>query len=68
MIEIFSILCQLIIFITIFSFPFTPKILNNSIGEEVIINQVGSSGVFVGRIDFNFTNNFKFSDKSLIEV
>ena len=45
-----------------------PLILNNSLGEEVIINQVGSSGVFVGRIDFNFTNNFKFSDKSLIEL
>ena len=45
-----------------------PLILNNSLGEEVIINQVGSSGVFVGRIDFNFTNNFKFSDKSLIEI
>ena len=45
-----------------------PLILNNSLGEEVIINQVGSSGVFVGRIDFNFTNNLKFYDKSLIEV
>ena len=45
-----------------------PLILKNSLGEEVIINQVGSSGVFVGRIDFNFTNNFKLSNKSLIEV
>ena len=38
MIEIFSILCQLIIFITIFSFPFTPKILNNSIGSKKTFN------------------------------
>ena len=30
MIEIFSIFLQLIIFLIIFSFPFTPKILNNS--------------------------------------
>ena len=45
-----------------------PLILKNSLGEEVIINQVGSSGVFVGRIDFNFTNNLKLSNKSLIEV
>ena len=45
-----------------------PLILNNSLGKEVIINQVGSSGVFVGRIDFNFTNNYILSDKSLVEV
>ena len=45
-----------------------PLILNNSLGKEVIINQVGSSGVFVGRIDFNFINNYILSDKSLVEV
>ncbi len=45
-----------------------PLILNNSLGEEVIINQVGSSGVYVGKIDFNFTNNIKSSDKSIVEI
>ena len=45
-----------------------PLILNNYLGEEVIINQVGSSGVFVGKIDFNFTNNNKNIDKSIVEV
>ena len=45
-----------------------PLILNNSLGKEVIINQVGSSGVFVGRIDFKFTNNYILSDKSLVIV
>ena len=38
MIEIFSILCQLIIFLTVFSFPFTPQILNNSIGLKKTFN------------------------------
>ncbi len=37
-------------------------------GEEVIINQVGSSGVYVGKIDFNFINDNKSSDKSIVEV
>ena len=32
MIEIIGILLQLIIFLVIFSFPFTPKILNDSLG------------------------------------
>jgi 5'-nucleotidase len=45
-----------------------PLILSNSLGEEVIINQVGSSGVYVGKIDFNFTNNIKSSDKSIVEI
>lgn len=45
-----------------------PLILNNSSGKEVIINQVGSRGVFVGKIDFNFTNNNKSSDKSIVKV
>ena len=40
MIEIFSILCQLIIFLTIFSFPFTPKILNDSIGSKKTFNNI----------------------------
>jgi len=42
--------------------------LTRLIGEKVIINQVGSNGIFVGKIDFNFTNNNKFSDKSIVEV
>ncbi len=45
-----------------------PLILNNSLGEEVIINQVGSSGVYVGKIDFNFINNNKSTGKSIVEV
>ena len=45
-----------------------PLILKNSLGNEVIINQVGSNGVFVGRIDFHFTNNYVLLDKSLVEV
>ncbi len=45
-----------------------PLIVKNYLGKEVIINQVGSNGVFVGRIDFNFTNNHILSDKSLVEV
>ena len=45
-----------------------PLILNNYLGEEVIVNQVGSSGIFVGKIDFNFTNENKNSNKSIVEV
>ena len=45
-----------------------PLIISNLSGKKVIINQVGSSGVFVGKIDFNFTNNKKYSDKYLLEV
>jgi 5'-nucleotidase len=45
-----------------------PLILNNLLGEDVIINQVGSSGVFVGKIDFYFSNSNKYSDKSLVEI
>ena len=47
MIEIFSILCQLIIFITIFSFPFTPKILNNSIGSKKTFNIIDAHTINV---------------------
>ena len=45
-----------------------PLILDNSLGEEVIINQVGSNGIYVGKIDFNFTNDIKSSYKSIVEV
>ena len=45
-----------------------PLILNNYLGEEVIINQVGSSGIFVGKIDFNFTNDNKNLTNSIVEV
>jgi 5'-nucleotidase len=43
-------------------------ILKNSLGKEVIINQVGSSGIFVGKIDFYFTNSSKSYDESIVEV
>ena len=45
-----------------------PKIIKNSKNEDVIINQVGSNGVFVGKIDFNFSNLNKISSNSLVEV
>ena len=45
-----------------------PLILKNYLGDEVIVNQVGSGGVYVGRIDFNFTNSSKYLDKSLVEL
>ena len=45
-----------------------PLILKNSSGNEVIVNQVGSGGVYVGKIDFNFKNSSKNFDKSLVEV
>ena len=45
-----------------------PEIIKNSKNEDVIINQVGSNGVFVGKIDFNFSNLNKISSNSIVEV
>tara|TARA_B100000575_G_scaffold288375_1_gene288295 strand:+ start:10128 stop:11024 length:897 start_codon:yes stop_codon:yes gene_type:complete len=45
-----------------------PIVIKNSIDKDVIINQVGSGGVFMGKIDFNFTNKRKNITKSVIEV
>ena len=36
-----------------------PVIIKNKKNNNVIINQVGSGGVYLGRIDFNFTNSSK---------
>ena len=45
-----------------------PLVIKNSINNNVIINQVGQSGVYIGKIDFIFSNNYKTSDNSLVEV
>ena len=45
-----------------------PLITKNKINKNVIINQVGSGGVYLGRIDFNFTNSSKIDTNSLLEV
>ena len=45
-----------------------PLILKNKNNDNVIINQVGSGGVYLGRIDFNFTNSSKKDTNSLLEV
>ena len=45
-----------------------PEIIKNSKNEDVIINQVGSNGVYVGKIDFNFSNLNKISSNSIVEV
>ena len=45
-----------------------PKIIKNSKNEDVIINQVGSNGVYIGKIDFNFSNLNKISSNSIVEV
>ena len=45
-----------------------PVSIKNSENKDVIINQVGSNGVYLGKIDFNFSNfNKKFSN-SIVEV
>ena len=41
-----------------------PLVIKNSINNDVIINQVGQSGVYIGKIDFIFSNNYKTSDNS----
>lgn len=45
-----------------------PLIIKNKKNENVIINQVGRGGVYIGRIDFNFTNSSKSNFNSLLEV
>ena len=45
-----------------------PLVIKNSINNDVIINQVGQSGVYIGKIDFIFSNNYKSSNNSLVEV
>jgi 5'-nucleotidase len=34
-----------------------PTIATNSVGKEVLVNQVGCYGINLGRIDFYFDNN-----------
>ena len=45
-----------------------PIVVKNSNNKDVIINQVGSRGVYVGKIDFNFSNSNKNTINSLVEV
>jgi 5'-nucleotidase len=45
-----------------------PEIIKNSKNEDVIINQVGSNGVYIGKIDFNFSNLNKILSNSIVEV
>ena len=51
-----------------FAFLKEPLITKNKNNKNVIINQVGSGGVYLGRIDFNFTNSSKIDTNSLLEV
>lgn len=41
-----------------------PVIEKNSIGKEVLINQVGCYGINLGRIDFYFSNNEKYVNQT----
>jgi len=45
-----------------------PLITKNKNNKNVIINQVGRGGVYLGRIDFNFTNSSKIDTNSILEV
>ena len=45
-----------------------PLIIKNKNNDNVIINQVGSGGVYLGKIDFNFTKSSKNTTNSLLEV
>lgn len=45
-----------------------PEIIKNSKNEDVIINQVGSNGVFIGKIDFHFSKLNKKTFNSIVEV
>ena len=45
-----------------------PEIIRNKDGKNVIINQVGTRGVYMGKIDFSFTNLDKKATDSLLEV
>jgi 5'-nucleotidase len=50
------------------TFLTTPTITKNSVGEDVLVNQVGCYGINVGRIDFYFDNkkNITSNGKSII--
>ena len=41
-----------------------PTVLDNNIGEKVIVNQVGCYGLNLGRIDFYFDENNSISSKA----
>ena len=45
-----------------------PIIVKNKKNNNVIINQVGNGGVYLGRIDFNFTNSGRKNTNSLLDV
>ena len=45
-----------------------PIIVKNKKNNNVIINQVGNGGVYLGRIDFNFTNSTRKNTNSLLYV
>lgn len=45
-----------------------PLIIKNKNNDNVIINQVGSGGVYLGRIDFNYINSNKNNTNSILEV
>ena len=45
-----------------------PEIIRNKDGKNVIINQVGTRGVYMGKIDFSFTNLDKKATDSILEV
>ena len=45
-----------------------PIIVKNKKNNNVIINQVGNGGVYLGRIDFNFTNSVRKNTNSLLHV
>jgi len=45
-----------------------PIIVKNKKNNNVIINQVGNGGVYLGRIDFNFTNSARKNTNSLLDV
>jgi 5'-nucleotidase len=39
------------------SFLDQPTVMNNKVGKEIVINQVGWAGIRLGRLDFSFDNN-----------
>ena len=45
-----------------------PIIVKDKKNNNVIINQVGNGGVYLGKIDFNFTNSGKKNTNSLLDV
>ena len=45
-----------------------PEVIKNSQDKDVIINQVGSNGIYVGKIDFNFSKFDRKLSNSIVEV